>query len=177
MAPMHKPPHPINAHRLARLIVCARGMIVWAAAVFFDGLFANRRRIRQRFGMLSIDKLTRLVRNLMIARTAQIAGVRRLRRPHRDDTRSGFRRRKRARKVLRSIAGSRLRRFMKQGGDAERFARLIHMMHNLDAYARSFLLRRAANGVNRLVPILPVRPPHDAVRALAAPMPALADTS
>ena len=173
---MRKPPHS-NVHRLARLILCARAMIIWAAAVLFDGLIPSRRRIRQRYGMLSIDRLTRLVRILLVARAGQMIVKRREARSFRDAAGPGFRRRVRPRNVLRSIAGSRLRRFMRHGGDAERFARLVRMLNNLDAYARAFLLRRAENGVNRLAPVLAVRPPHDAARTLFAPSPAPADSS
>jgi hypothetical protein len=66
---------------------------------------------------------------------------------------------------------------MKAGGDGQRFARLVAMMNAIDAYVRAFLLRRAENGVNRLLPLLPARPPHQAPRMIAARAPAHADTS
>ena len=127
--------------------------------------------------MLTIDKLTRMVRNLMIARAGQMIGRPRPRQRARNHAPCGFRRRMRARSRLRSIGGARLRRFMKAGNDRQRFARLIAMMNALDAYARAFLLRRAENGMNRLLPLLAVRPPHDASRAQAAPTLVGADTS
>jgi hypothetical protein len=174
---MRSLPKPVSNHRLARLIVCARALIVWAAAVFFESLFANRRRIRQRYRMLSIDKLTHLVRNLMIARVAQLARRNPSRHCRFDDARPGFRRRARTGNLLRSIAGSRLRRFLDAGDVAARFALLIRILANLDAYVRPLLLRRALRGINRLTAVVAVRPPHDALRTLAAPFPALADSS
>ena len=178
IAPVQIKPPPINAHRLARLIVLARAVIVWAAAVFFESLIPSRRRIRQRYGMLSIDKLTRMVRNLLIARVGQLARGRSttMRRP-RNYAPPGFRRRMRARNLLRSIGGGRLRRFMNAGGDAARFARILQIVGDLDTYARAFLLRRAENGVNRLMPLLAIRPPHARGNTLGAPAPACADTS
>lgn len=177
IAPVQTKPPPINPHRLARLIVLARAMIVWAAAVLFENIVPSHRRIRQRYGMLAIGKLTRLVRNLLIARASQLASGRsRMRRP-RNHAPTGFHRRMRARNPLRSIGGARLRRFMNAGGDAARFARLLQIIGDLDAYARDFLLRRAENGVNRLLPLLLSRPMQDAPRSLAAPTPALANTS
>jgi hypothetical protein len=152
-------------------------MIVWSAAVFFGSLIPSRRRIRQRYGMLSIDKLTRAVRNLLIARAGQLATRRWAKEKTRDYASSGFRRRVRARNILRSIGGARLRRFMIAGGVAARFARLLQILGNIDAYVRAFLLRRASNGVNRLKPLLAVRPPHEPVRTQAAPVSICADTS
>jgi hypothetical protein len=172
---MHKPPNPLNSHRLARLIVCAQAMLAWAAAVLFGDLVASRRRIRQRYGLLSIDKLTALIRNLMIARAGEQFG--KPRRQHRRYAPPGFRRRARARNPLRSIAGSRLRRFLREGDGAARFARLAHILSHLDAYVRAFLERRARNGINRLIALVAARPPHEPLRHLAAHTPALADSS
>lgn len=177
LAPMKTEPRPINAHRLDRLIVCARAAIVWAAAVFLDGLLPNRRRIRQRYGLLSIDKLTRIVRNLMIARTAQMVTRAPGRAVPRNFAPPGFRRRMRPRNLLNAIAGARLRRFLKAGDDAQRFARLIRVLGNIDAYVRRFLLRRGRRGVSRLNGLRVVRPPHHAARSLAAPVLAFADSS
>jgi hypothetical protein len=174
---MRKPPPLINSHRLARLIVYAQAMLARAAAVFFGELIANRRRIRQRYRLLSLDKLAHLVRNLMIARAAALFGQRRPRRPQRNDAPSGFRRRTRARSALRAIAGSRLRRLLSSGDAAAGFAKLTHILRNLDAYARAFLAPRAKNGVNCLLAIIPTHPPRAHVCTLAAPAAAFANTS
>lgn len=153
-------------------------MIVWAAAALFGELFADRRRIRQRFGLLAIGRLTHLVRNLMIARGAQLLppSARRRRVP-RNFAPTGFRLRARPRNILRSIAGGRLRRFLNAGDLATRLVRLIQVLSDFDRYVRAFLLRRGQRGVTRLIRVLLVRPPHDAARSLAAPTPALADSS
>lgn len=173
---MRKPPSPINSHRLARLIVCAQAIVAWAAAAFFGDMIASRRRIRQRFGLLSLDKLALIVRNLMIARAGALFGKKQSRQ-WRDYAPCGFRRRKRARNVLRSIAGSRLRRFLREGDFASRLARMTHILRNLDAYVGAFLKRRAKRGINRIIAVLPQGPPHAAVRSLAAPAAVVADTS
>jgi hypothetical protein len=174
---MNKPPKPFNAHRLARLIVCAQALFAWAAAVWFSDKLAGRRHIRQRYRMLSLDRLAVLVRNLMIAHTGEMVGKRRRRRPWRNDAPSGFRRRTHVRSIYNAIAGSRLRRFLREGDFAARFWRLADVIFNIDHYCRRFLLRRALNGVNRLRPILIVRPPHGPARSLAAPAIAFADSS
>ena len=99
---MQKPPSPINPHRLARLIVWAQATVVWTAAVLFGEIVAGRRRIRRRYGLLSLGKLTLVVRNLMIARAGEILASRARRRPYRHQPPSGFCRRLRARSPLRS---------------------------------------------------------------------------
>jgi hypothetical protein len=173
---MHKPPKPINAHRLARLIVWAQAMIVWAAAVFFGDAVCKRRHIRQRYRLLSLDTLARLVRNLMIARAVELFSVRRGRAPSKYLP-PGFRRRRRLGNILRQAAGARLRRFLRAGDFAARFARLAQIIANIDEYCRKFLLPRARRGLTRLYAILLVRPPHDPARSLAAPAIAFADSS
>jgi hypothetical protein len=174
---MRLSPKPISNHRLARLIVCARAMIVWAAAVFFEGLFANRRRIRQRYGALCIGKLTRLVRNLLLIHAAQFVNRSVQQNTWRNYAPAGFTRRRRPRSLLRSIAGGRLRRYLCAGSLPARFARLIHVISNLDACARKFLLRRAERGLHRFIAMLLVRPPHEAPRTLALAEVPCADTS
>lgn len=152
-------------------------MIVWAAAIFFESLFANRRRIRQRYGALSIGKLTKLVRNLLLIRAAEFVSRSIRHTPWRNYAPAGFTRSKHPRSLLRAIAGARLRRYLNAGSLSARFARLIRVLSDLDAHARKFLLRRAQRGLHRFIAMLLVRPPHDAARTLAAPHAACADTS
>lgn len=152
-------------------------MIVWAAAVLFENLVPSRRRLRQRCGMLSIDRLTRVVRNLMIARAGELLGARRAQRRSRTFAPPGFCRRMRARNILRAVAGARLRRFMSAGDDVARFTRLLRILGDLDAYARAFLFRRAKSGVNRLLPVFAVRPPRAPLRSQARPAPAAVNSS
>lgn len=161
--------------RLPRLIVWATAMIIWAASAFLGERRTNRRHIRQRYGALNINKLAHLVRNLMIIRAAHFL------RPRTQSTRrqfasTGFRH-SRGASSLRAIAGSRLRRFLNQGDLATRLTRFVQIVRNLDAYAREFLLRRAKNGVNRLAPLLALRPPHEPASSLTTRTPLLADSS
>jgi hypothetical protein len=173
---MRKPQAPIHIHRLARLTLWARAILVWAAAVLLGLLIPDTRRERQRRSALSLGKLAYLVRNLMIAHIA-LHVRNRPQRAWRDFSRTGFRRRRPTRNPLRAIAGARLRRFLLAGSVTERLARLAKIMSDIDAYARRFLLRRALHGVTRLSPILMVSPPHDVARALASPAAICADTS
>lgn len=161
--------------RLPRLIVWATAMIIWAAVVLLGERRANRRRIRQRYDALNITKLTHLVRNLMIIRAAQFL-QRRNQPARRKFAPAGFRHGRGA-CSLRAAAGSRLRRFLNDGDLATRLTRFVQIARNLDAYVRQFLLRRAKNGVNRLTPILAVRPPHDVACSLTTRTPLLVDSS
>jgi hypothetical protein len=174
---MRAPPKPISSRRLARLSVYAQAVFAWAALAFFGGVIADRRRVRRRYTLLSLATLTHVVRNLMIARAGELIGKHRPCRPKRNDAPQGFRRRMRARNILRSIAGSRLRRFMCAGDFATRFARLAHMISNLDVYVRAYLLPRARHGVNRVRPIVLTYAAAVTVRSLAVQAVTASDTS
>jgi hypothetical protein len=174
---MRPPPTPLSPNRLARLIVCAQVFFVWAAAAYVGNLAPNRRHIRQRFRLLSLDKLAQLVRNLMIARAALLFVKPRPRRATRDHARSGFRKRIRMRKGLRAIGGSRLRHHLNGGDDLSRFTRLAHMLWNLDRFTETFFKHRARNGLTRLLPIVLVHAIADALCCLSAPTAFQSDTS
>ena len=173
MRTTHPPTPTIN--RLPRLIVWATAMILWAAAVLLGERRINRRHIRQRYRALGLTKLTHLVRNLMIIRAAQLIR-RRPSRPWRNFAPAGFRRRRGILR-LRAIAGSRLRRLLNDGASPARVMRLIHIIRNLDAYVRRFLLHRGEHGMSRSTPIIAVRPPHETTRSLTQQTPLLADSS
>lgn len=146
-------------------------MLSWIAAVLFADGAVSRRHIRQRFN-ISLDRLTRRVRNLLIIRAAQLARRRepkRLRywRRGRDLRRAHF---------LRSAFGGHLRRTLKHKDIATRIARLIAVLRNLDAYAAQ-LAKRLRRGLTRLWPRM-VEPAFAPLRlGPPAPPPAVADSS
>ena len=67
----------LSPHRRARLIAWTLAMLAWVHAVFFDGQIMSRRRLRQRGGFLSLDRIARVVTQLIILRAAELAGFRR----------------------------------------------------------------------------------------------------
>jgi hypothetical protein len=168
-------PPALNRHRLARLIVWAQALVLWAAAVLIGERIGNRRHIRQRYRALTIDKLARLVRNLLIIRAAEFVRLRPAP-PWRDFAPAGFQRR-RGLCRLRAVAGSRLRRVLNEGDLAARLMRFVHIVGHLDAYARTFLLRRARNRIGRLNPLIAARPRAHVLPLHWAQTPSPADSS
>lgn len=65
---MNKPPRIINPHRFARLIAWAQAMLAWMALALFSAPAINRRHIRQRYRLLSLDRLERFVSAAAIIR-------------------------------------------------------------------------------------------------------------
>lgn len=170
-------PQPITDHRPARLTLWALSILVWAASALFGDARAKSRHIRQRYSALSIGKLTHMVRNLLLIRAARFQCAP-LRLKHwRIYTPPGFHRRKAPRNKLRSIAGARLRRFMKHGSLVQRLTRLIQIVRDLDAYARRFVLRRARHGLTRLLAIRMTRPSQHVLNDMCAQAPLPADSS
>jgi len=170
-------PQPITDHRLARLTLWALSILVWAAGALFGNGRAKRRHIRQRYGALSIGKLTHMVRNLLLIRAARFQRAPLMLKHWRIYTQPGFHRRRAPRNKLRSIAGGRLRRFMTHGSLMQRLARLIRIVRNLDLYARRFMLRRVRNGATRLLAIQLTRAVQEAASGTRAPQPLPTDSS
>ncbi len=170
-------PQPITDHRLARLTLRALAILVWAAGALFGNARANRRHIRQRYGALSLGKLTHMVRDLLLIRAARFQRAPLVLKHWRIYAQPGLHRRKAPRNKLRSIAGGRLRRFMNHGSLTQRLARLIQIVRNLDIYARRFMLRRVRNGVTRLLAIGLTHPSQEILRDMRAPKPLPADSS
>jgi hypothetical protein len=168
-------PPTLNDNRLPRLIIWAKAMLLWAAAVMLGERIAPRRHLRQRSRALSITKLTHLVRNLLIIRAAEVVRHRPPA-PWRNFAPAGFLHR-RGRCRLRTIAGSRLRRLLNEGDLAARLMRFVHIVRNLDACARKFLLRRARSGLGHLNSLIVTRPQAHALPLRPAHPPAPADSS
>jgi len=160
-------------HRLARLAAWARLMLGWIAMLMFSAGFKPNRRRLHRYGDLSVHRLARMVRNLIIIRACQTAPPPTLRPPpRRNFAPTGFARRLHPRGFLRACAGSRLRRALRARDPATRISLLLGALCNLDAMAT--LVKRR---LTRLRPVLPTRPPHDACRTLAALAPYATDSS
>lgn len=168
-------PPAISAHRFARYVLWVRLMIVWAAALLAP-LRPNPRQVRQRGGLACTHELARLVRNLILVRTAQLS-----RRRHppirlRNHARPGFRRRMRVRQLLRAAAGARLRRALRGRAPAQRLSILLEALANIETHAAS-LVRRARRGLTRLHPLTLATPSADALRAAPACARPLDDSS
>lgn len=175
---MHSSPPIISAHRFARLLAWARLALAWAAMMLFsdDAPLLDLRRCIRRFRLLSLDRLARMVRNLVIVRAAQMAGPRARRRTARSFAPPGFARRKRPARILRSCGGSALRRALRDRDPARRMTRIIQALRDIDQWARK-LVRRLRRGLTRLRPLVMRRPPSSLVCSLAAPAAFAADTS
>ncbi len=141
--------------------------LAWiGAALFTDQATIKRRYIRQRYYWLNLDRIARVIACLVVARAAKLMPRRRAARPKLDYARPGFRRRVRRAHMLRTLFGGELRRRLKHGDLAQRYARLVRALASIDTLARR-MVRRLKSGATRLSPILPVRPPHERVHLLA----------
>lgn len=175
---------PIRSHRklernVARLIRLATLTLAWIGMMLFSDQSApaNRRYIRQRYRWLKLDRIARVVRNLVIARAGLMLRKRAQRRIRFDHTPAGFVRVVRIESLLRALAGSELRKRLRHRDIGRRFALLVEALNTIDALARR-LLRRLRRGLTRLRPILMRRPPAAPVCAVApAPAIAFADSS
>jgi hypothetical protein len=160
--PRMKTHRPLTtAHQRRRLALWALTMLRWIAAVF-AGAPVTARQVRARHRRVSLDGLTRLVIQLLIVRSAELArrNCRRLRffRHGRDLKRRHF---------IRSLLGARLRRALKPKTLAARIDALIRVLRDLDHYARQLAKRR-------LTRLWGVKPAHTPAMLLSAPMLALA---
>jgi len=175
---MHKPPPLLNPHRTARVIRWAVLMLEWLAALLFADAPANRRRIRQRYGLITFSWAYRLLRAIVTVRAVQLAGLRRRLSPApRNTAPAGFRRRIRRAPSARVIFGARARKALSARNTLERIRRLIAAFSDIDGFTRRYMLARAVRRLTRLCAIVMLAPPAAAVRSLAAPSLTSADTS
>lgn len=176
---MKKPPSLINPYRIARLVAWLSAMLAWAMSVLYAHASPSRRRIRQRYGFLSLGRIERLVRALIIVRATELTRLRA--RPGfrgaRNAAARGFRRRTAPGAWLRAIAGSRLRRALKHRDPAQHIQRLLVALGDIDGFARRYLVRRAARRLTRRRPILLLAPPAALLIARPMPQPCAANTS
>lgn len=159
---MHPRP-PISNHRLARLALWLLALLAWFAC----GAIGERQR--RRYGAVSIEKLERAVRNLIITGAAGLLPPRK-RRALRHHV-------KPPPLSLRAIAGSWLRRRLRTEGDLiSRAQRLLAILRTWRALAAE-LAQRRRKGLTRLARITPTPGSAAPISAFAPPAPCAADTS
>jgi hypothetical protein len=175
---MNKPQPLINPHRFARLVAWLQALLAWAAQILFATTARpNRRHIRQRYGFISLDRIERCVRALVITHAVQLAQLRRRQRPLRNAAAFGFRRRIARGGLLRAAVGARVRKALKHRDPAQRIQRLVGALANIDAFARRYLLARAKRRLTRLHAVLIAAPMAEPVFGGPPRAPCAADTS
>lgn len=125
-------------------------MLLWLRSVLTSAHIMSRRHIRQRGGFFTLDRLARLIANLIVIRAAEIAG-------NRGPRKRLFRERGvdlKRRHFRRSVIGLRLRRALKHRDFDTRIAILIRTLHDIDSMAAR-LARRMMRRVTKLWAILP----------------------
>lgn len=166
-----------SEHRLARFILWLGVLLAWFAAGALQRSAASQRHHR-RYGALTIETLTRAVRNIILIRAAQVL------KPNprhqvrgRANARPGFRQSSWRRPSLRAIAGVELRRILRNRGSfIGRVIHLIAILRRVDALAAR-LAHRRQRPFTRLRAITPIAPPNHAVRTICTSAPVAADSS
>ncbi|MGD9982514.1 MAG: hypothetical protein AB7T58_18170 [Hyphomonadaceae bacterium] len=134
---------PLSKHRHARLIAATLAMLLWLAQVLFAGGPFSPRHERQRARRMSLQRLTKQVKLLIVSRAFDAFRWRRPRRVRR------FRGRSIApRTSVDAIIGMRLKRQLKRKHVGERIGVLIHALLNIDAYAAG-VAKRLRRGLTR----------------------------
>ena len=146
-------------------------MLMWIAS-HLAGREPGARHLRQRHRSMSLHGLARMVKQLILLRAADIAGLKRKQRPlffkHGRDLRR--------RHFMRSILGARLRRALNHRDPMARIAILIGALTNIDAWAARFA-KRLRCGFMRLWSIAPAPMPAIAMPRAPAYAPVCADSS
>jgi hypothetical protein len=163
-------PRPIRPEHLPRLLAWALLWLVkYAWFLVYGGDEAKRQLARH----------ARLIANLIVVRASHRFAIGTKRHTHRPPAAPpGFVKRRCVNTNLmrRAIIGAELRRRLRARGNGLRLTALINALFDLDAHANR-VAKRMARRLTRLCPLVPARPPADAVFALAAPAPLCADTS
>lgn len=166
---MQATPRPrLSPHRQSRLIAWALAMLLWLRSV----LNISRRHLRQRGAFFTLDRLARLITNLIVIRAAEIAGNRTPRRRLFRDRGVDLRRRH----FRRSVIGARLRRALKHRDFDTRIAILIRALRDLEPLAAR-LAKRMRRRNTKLWAIVPRPVAAEALAAAAVTAHAAADTS
>lgn len=162
----------LTQHRLRRLALWTLTLLQWIAAILSTDHALGSRQLQQRFVFLSLPWLTRRVSLILIVRASQLAGPRRRQRIR-------FWRRGRDMRcshLIRTVLGARLRRALRHKDACAWIAKLIHVLRNLDAYARP-LRRRLHGGLTRLWRRAPAIAPATPIYAPRTSTTAFADSS
>jgi hypothetical protein len=162
----------LTQHCLRRLALWTLTLLQWIAAMLSSNRAITPRHIRQRIEFISLPWLTRRVGHMLIVRAAQLDRRRPRKRPrfwrHGRDLRCAH--------LIRSLLGGRLRRALKHKDAATWIAKLIHVLRNLDAYARP-LMRRLHGGLTRVARLVPAIASAETLCGAPTPAPAFADSS
>ncbi len=175
---MRLAPTLLTPLRRDRYVTWARLMLLWVSAALFGAVRFNRRHIKQRYGLLWLGDLERMVCNLTLIRAVELARVPLddRRRHVRRFARPGFRR-PRINDCERVIFGSRLRRHLRCADSYTRIARMLDALADLDAFTRRYFLKRIQRKLTKLCPVVAVRPPAHGFASATAPAPLAADSS
>jgi len=170
---MQLPNRPLSKHRRARLIAATLAMLLWLAQVLFAGGPFSPRHERQRARAMSLQRLTKQVKLLIVSRA--LDGLRR-RRPRRVRR---FRGRSIApRASVDAIIGMRLKRRLKRRDLGERIAVLIDALLHIDRYAAHVAKRLRRGLTRRWRAVFAIDWPRSAPAPFGpAPAPHIADTS
>jgi hypothetical protein len=146
-------------------------MLMWIASLLM-GREPGSRHLRQRHRTMSLHGLATMVKQLILLRAGDIAGLKRKQRPvffkHGRDLRSSH--------LMRSILGAKLRRALHHRDPIARIAILIDALTNIDAWAARFA-KRLRCGFMRLWAIPPAPTPDSVLLGPPASPPACADSS
>lgn len=166
----------LNQHRASRVILWAQTLLSWALLLLYSSKSQiNRRHMRQRFGLLSIEHVKRTVCALIVVRAVEIAGLRGGSGRWRRNAPLGFRCRPRTAGIMRASIGARLRRALCHRDVRERIVRLLAAFSDIDGFARRYLVARGR--LTRLRPIVIAAPLASVCASLAAPTLRAADSS
>lgn len=166
----HRP--SLTHHQLRRFALWTLVMLQWIAAMLSGEGLPTHRQMRQRIGFVSLPWLKRRVGYLLIIRAAQLRAPRRLKRQRFWRYGRDFRRAH----IIRTVLGARTRGALTHRNAVIWIAKLIHVLRNLDAYARP-LIRRLNGGLTRLTRVAPAIAPASAICAAPVCAPGFADSS
>lgn len=167
----------LNQRRISRVVLWAQTLLSWALLLLYSSTSRiDRRHMRQRYGLLSLEGVKQIVCALIVVRAVEIAGLRGgSRRQSRDASPLGFRRRPRAAGLMRASIGSRLRAALRHRDLRERIARLLAAFADIDGFACRYVVARGR--LTRLRPIVIAAPRAFDCTSLAALAPCAADSS
>lgn len=174
---MQTAPTILDQRRVARVVLWAQTFLSWALLLLYSTTSRiNRRHMRQRYGLLSLEGVKQIVCALIIVRAVEIARLRGgSRRQPRDASPLGFRCRARTGGLMRASIGSRLRVALRHRDLRERIARLLAAFADIDGFACRYLVARGR--LTRLRPMIIAAPRASACASLAALAPCVTDSS
>lgn len=168
-------PRPISKHHRARLIAWTLAMLAWMMQVLFAAASLTPRHQRQRGPAMSLDRLTRMVKLLIISRAIDFTR-RRYRAPPRKPRFRGLAVAPRA--VVRALIGVAVQKLLKRKDVGDRIAVLLHAIRHIDVYAARVARRLKRGLTRRWRALLDWKPARDGdAVALFAPEAHFADSS